>query len=90
MHRLWAGTTKYSNGTPNGHGAFPTPRDLLQHKIDTLLQLEDLSDLFSRAFLAPSKHGGVDISVTIRPELTEQVAELRREAQSKMEVRPCG
>ena len=49
--RLWGGSaSKYGDAAANGHGsAAPTPEALLGHKIDTLLQLEDLSDLFSRS-----------------------------------------
>lgn len=85
--RSWGGSTsKYLNGTVNGHSSNPTPEALLHHKIDTLLQLEDLSDLFSRAFLAPAAEGGVTVSTVIIPELTEEVEAHCKEAEAKFEV----
>ena len=48
--RSWGGSPSKANGHANGTTG-PSPSALLAHKIATLLQLEDLSDLFSRAFL---------------------------------------
>ena len=88
--RLWGGSaSKYGNGAANGHGsAAPTPEALLGHKIDTLLQLEDLSDLFSRAFLASGVEGGVEISTAIAPELAGDVFASLKEAEAKTQVGP--
>ena len=88
--RLWGGSaSKYGDAPANGHGsAAPTPEALLGHKIDALLQLEDLSDLFSRAFLASGSEGGVEISTAIAPELAGDVYASFKEAEAKTQVGP--